>query len=524
MSTALGARPSFAAQALERLGLAQQAFAAGIVAAGVGAGVIAWSGSGPVAPALALAALTALAAAAPVWRARRAHAGTAAAAHRIAHEDCGDDATLPLHTESRDWLETSSALRRAIAALQGRIGALKALNATLSAKLQSRTVELTALQDLSIGLAQQGDVVTLVDEALAALELTVSYSSASVWARAELEPVAPVQLLGYRSRERDLGGLALADLSGLRLSRTHVQRYEQIERDGEPVVENRPRQGLLEWLWTMVTDDARTSALYRHTRSWMAVPLKVRARVLGVLRVDHAEPDAFDPERVHLLRAVAGQTALALRHAQLQVHERELAVIGERNRIARDLHDAVSQTLFAASLLAGTLAQDGSLGERAREQALALERLARGALAEMRMLLFELRPDALEQAPLAELLQHASAALAARGELVLEAHIDPLEPPPAPRVQVYRIAQEALANVARHSRARHARLHWERLGPTRGRLVVADDGDGFDPASSRPGHFGLANMRQRAAELGAALAIHSAPGDGTRVELELQWQ
>ena len=91
------------------------------------------------------------------------------------------------------------------------------------------------------------------------------------------------------------------------------------------------------------------------------------------------------------------------------------------------------------------------------------------------------------------------------------------------RVQVFRIAQEALGNVARHSGARHARLHWERLGATRGRLVVADDGHGFDPETSRPGHFGLSNMQQRAAELGATLAIHSAPGEGTRIELELEW-
>jgi signal transduction histidine kinase len=142
----------------------------------------------------------------------------------------------------------------------------------------------------------------------------------------------------------------------------------------------------------------------------------------------------------------------------------------------------------------------------------------------MRMLLFELKPDALEATRLAELLQHASAALAARGDVELETEIDAAEPPAALRVQAYRIAQEALANVARHAGARKVRVAWQSRTPGRGRLVIADDGHGFDLEAGAPaGHFGLSNMKERAAAIGAELALDSAPGAGTRVELALQW-
>ena len=472
-----------------------------------------------------------------VWvaaRARRAHGSLAVAARRIAREAPGDpESALPLHTESADLLETSAALRRSDDALRQRIDSLSAQNAALAAKLSHRTLELSSLQDLSIGLAQRGnDVAGLVDEALRALERTMAFSSASVWARGDLDAGQPVTLLGYRSSATELSGLALSDLAGLRLSRANLQRYGQIEDSGQPLIENQPQQGLLAWLWAMVTDDARTSALYRSTRSWMAVPLAVkdsardsaREQVLGVLRVDHAEPDHFDAERQRLLAAVAGQTALAMRHAHLLARERDNAAATERNRLARDLHDAVSQTLFAANLVAGTLTKDPALPEASRAQAETLSRLNQGALAEMRMLMFELRPDALATLPLAELLQQAATALAARGGLEVQVQIDPVDPPVAARVHLYRLAQEALSNVARHSGARHVHLQWRADVAGRGVLSVRDDGHGFDTEAPHPGHFGLTNMKERAALLGGTLEVQSEAGVGTTLRLEVAWQ
>jgi signal transduction histidine kinase len=261
----------------------------------------------------------------------------------------------------------------------------------------------------------------------------------------------------------------------------------------------------------------------------MAVPLKVSGGVLGVLRVDHGEPDSFDAERERLLSAVGSQTALAMRHAHLLERQRDMAVTAERNRIARDLHDAVSQTLFAANLLAGTLARDGQLSEAARGQVQTLERLNRSALAEMRMMLFELRPDALDSVRLPELLQHAIEALSGRGgvEVTVEIAAEPAPPTPV-RMEVYRIAQEALSNIGRHSGASHVHVGWTvtagHVTPGfRGRLHIVDDGCGFDTAAEHPGHFGLDNMKERAQTLGATLTIASAPGEGTELLLETNW-
>lgn len=469
----------------------------------------------------------ALATAAALWpadRSRRAQRQLGEAARALTDTALPDGQTLPPVAPNAETDELARQLRRLLELAQQQRAELRALATQLGAQLENRTQQLSTLQDLSTGLARHTEMGALVSEALHALHQTMDYSSASIWARAGLDPQQPVVLMGYRSQADELAGVEPGELTGLRLSRANLQRYEQIEADGAAIVENQPRQGLLAWLWAMVTDDARTSALYRSTRAWMAVPLKVRDRVLGVLRVDHGTPAYFDAERERLLHAVGSQTALAMRHARLLEQERDVAVVAERNRIARDLHDAVSQTLFAANLLAGTLARDDGLSEAARGQVQTLERLNRSALAEMRMMLFELRPDALEGVRLPELLQHAIEALAGRGGVDVTSEIAAEPAPPARhRIEIYRIAQEALSNIGRHSGARHVHVGWTVQAPGQGRLHIVDDGCGFDPQAAKPGHFGLENMHQRAAAIGGTLSLESAVGEGTELRLDVAW-
>ena len=516
----------------ERLRLSSQVLLLGLSAGSLvlllSLGMAPGTGQGPAGESWAwMLACTLATAAAAWWPARRvAHAqdALAGAARTLASDTSSDSAQLPHAHPSDDMHQATLALRRLVELWRARRQALEAQNAQLGAQLQARTHELSTLQDLSIGLNKHTDMGALVGEALRALEQTMDYSSASIWARNELNPAEPVVLMGYRSQASELAGAAADSLAGQRLSRANLQRYEQIENEGQPIVENRPHQSLLGWLWAMVTDDARTSALYRHTRAWMAVPLAVRDGVLGVLRVDHGEPDFFDAERKRLLVAVGSQTALAMRHAHLLERQRDLAVVAERNRIARDLHDAVSQTLFAANLLAGTLSRDEQLSAAARGQVATLERLNKSALAEMRMMLFELRPDALDTMRLPDLLQHAVEALEGRGGVQVSTDIAAEPAPPARlRVEVYRIAQEALSNIARHSGAGHVHVGWTLLGPGRGRLHIVDDGCGFDTTAEHPGHFGLENMQERARTVGAHLTVQSAPGEGTELLLETNW-
>lgn len=463
-----------------------------------------------------------------IWLAQRSGKAVntlADAAHVLRRDDAPLDMELPLLDCTQELRRASVNLRRMVDAARLRERLLEERNAALETRLAARTHELSTLQDLSIGLASKSNLHELVDEALAALGQTMEYASASLWTRSERAAGGHIVLLGYRAGTGHQQASS-EDLTGMRLSRANLQRYEQIERERQPLIENRARQGLLSWLWSKVTDDARSSELYRASRSWMAVPLRYREDVLGVMRVDHEEEDHFDAERARLLKAVSSQTALAMRHARLQEQEREVAVMAERNRIARDLHDAVSQTLFAANVLAGTLARSAARepppsAATVAAQAESLERLNRGALAEMRLLMFELRPDALQQTPMAELLKHAIEAVVCRGDIEVDSVLaadDALTPDL--RIQLYRIAQEALSNVARHSAARHCEVRWEVHGARQVVLRIRDDGAGFDPDLAHPGHFGLENMRSRALEIGARLSLTSAPGQGTLLQVE----
>ncbi|MCU0949659.1 MAG: GAF domain-containing sensor histidine kinase [Burkholderiaceae bacterium] len=507
-------------------GLVLQVVLAGSAATAVSAGVAAAVDAAALPPWPMLAAgAAATAAAAGVARiASAALARTTAAAAAIAAAELEADTPALARSDSSDDLHrTTVQLRKLVAAFRARLRLLIAQNVALGQQLKHRTHELNTLQDLSIGLANKGDLGELVDEALGALEQTLTYASASVWARRE--PQRDVVLLGYRSGDGEPP--LREDLRGMRLSRSHQQAYEQIERERVPRVDNDSRISLLSWLWSKVVEDSRTAALYRGTRAWIGLPLRVRDEVLGVLRIDHRERDYFDADRVRLLTAVGSQAALAMRHARLLAQQRDAAVMAERIRIARELHDAVSQTLFAAHVLAGTLAQQSAAGDaRIAEQAARLERLNRSALAEMRLLMFELRSDALESSSLAELLGYAAEALACRETIAVDLRADPradarLASQPAARVHLYRIAQEALVNVLRHAGARRVTIESTLADNGQPMLSIADDGCGFDPSQPRAGHFGLEHMATRAREIGARLQIDSGAGRGTHLRVTL---
>jgi signal transduction histidine kinase len=196
----------------------------------------------------------------------------------------------------------------------------------------------------------------------------------------------------------------------------------------------------------------------------------------------------------------------------------EAAAAAERSRLASDLHDAITQTLFSASLIADVLPR---LWERVPAEGHRclgdLRRLTRGALAEMRSLLLELRPAALEEAKLDCLLYQLAEAVNGRARLSVNASV--AEPPPLPRdvqIALYRIAQEALNNAARHARASRVDLALRAL-PQGVELRIADNGRGFEASRVSSDHLGLGIMRDRAEAIGARLTIESVRGRGTVV-------
>ena len=214
--------------------------------------------------------------------------------------------------------------------------------------------------------------------------------------------------------------------------------------------------------------------------------------------------------------------AVALARAEtLREHQAEQAAQEERTRIARDLHDSVTQSLFAATLKAEALSiASGDEAPGITAAAEDVRRLSRGALAQMRTMLLELRGDPVEEVPLQQLLRNLVEAAESRASVKVTLTLceDSALPPHVHEV-VYRVTQEALNNVIRHAKAQNAWVQLDRE-PANVRLRIGDDGCGFDVSSVDSGHFGLKTMRERACDSGGQLAVRSVPGEGTVVEAE----
>lgn len=196
----------------------------------------------------------------------------------------------------------------------------------------------------------------------------------------------------------------------------------------------------------------------------------------------------------------------------------ERAAQAERSRLARDLHDSVTQALFAASLKAEALMLTSeTFSPETAKTVEELRRLSRGALAQMRTMLLELRSEPFEQVPLRQLLRNLVEATESRASLNVGLAVrGEHELPPEVHVALYRIVEEALNNVARHARAQRAWVELD-LSADGARLIVGDDGVGFDPAVNDPSHLGLRSMRERADEVGAELTVVTHAGEGTAV-------
>jgi signal transduction histidine kinase len=259
--------------------------------------------------------------------------------------------------------------------------------------------------------------------------------------------------------------------------------------------------------------------------SFLGVPIRARDRVLGALYLtDKEDAPGFTEGDERLIEMLAAHAAIAIENARLYERGRELSFIEERNRLARDLHDSVVQKLFGVVLAAQSAA---TLFDRdpdaARAQVEKLQELTQDAIQELRSLIFQLRPPAVESDGLAAALEKQVQVLRRvhRQEIDLEVTG---EPRLRPRIddEVFRIAQEALHNAVKHAAARRLDLHLEE-GDRRLVLTVRDDGVGFDPGATahRSRRLGLTSMEERATALGGTLSIDSAPGKGTTIELEV---
>jgi PAS domain S-box-containing protein len=214
------------------------------------------------------------------------------------------------------------------------------------------------------------------------------------------------------------------------------------------------------------------------------------------------------------------QAEEALRQAQ---KEKEEAAAAERTRLAHDLHDAVSQTMFSASIIADVLPRIWDKNpEEGRKRLEEIRQLTRGALAEMRTLLFELRPSALVDAELSYLMHQLAESITGRSRIPVEVFVEgECDVRPETKVALYRITQEALNNMVKHANATKALVNL-RCKPDEISLIVSDNGKGFDITKVHPESLGLGIMRDRVKGISGELSISSEPGAGTEVVVRVK--
>jgi signal transduction histidine kinase len=361
----------------------------------------------------------------------------------------------------------------------------------------------------------------------------------------EVEPV--LQLLVHSARE--LGGARYAALGipdgdgAFKSFITSGMSDELIEAMG-PLPRTHGMLGaMLDSATPHLTDDITADPRFRgwwpsahpQMRSFLGVPIVARGEVIGALYLTEKEDGTmFSPADQRLIELLAAHAAIAIENARLHERSRELSIVEERNRLARELHDSVTQRLFAVALAAESastlLARDRerSGGEPAGRDSGAAElrrvsELARGAMEELRAVVFELRPASLEAEGLATVLRKHVEVLCRVYERRIDLRVcDVPRLAPGPATEVLRIAQEALGNALRHAGAEQIDV---RLYRNDGKLVltVTDDGCGFDPEGPevRGQRLGLTSMQERATELGATLRVTSTLGEGTSVHLEV---
>jgi PAS domain S-box-containing protein len=376
----------------------------------------------------------------------------------------------------------------------------------LEARVAERTRELRTLLEVSQNLTSTLELKPLLQVALAQLKGLVDYTGARIFTIQGDDLVVAGEQNPFAETEVHRTHWPIAQLG---------EPWEMASR-GENIIipDVRADTPMARHFQRLAGDELDTFMRYIGCCIW--IPLIVRDRIIGVMSVTHSEPGYLTERHVELVSAVARQVAIAIENAQLYEAARGRAALEERQHLARELHDSVSQALYGIALGARTartlLDRDPARVAQPLDYVLSL---AEAGLAEMRALIFELRPESLELEGLVAALEKQAASLRARHGL--EVALDLGEEPGLPlsaKEALYRIAQEAIHNIVKHAQARQVRM---RLVTTTREtaLEIEDDGVGFDPSGAFPGHLGLRSMRERVDQQRGTIELTSAPGHGT---------
>ena len=261
-------------------------------------------------------------------------------------------------------------------------------------------------------------------------------------------------------------------------------------------------------------------------KSWLGVPMLAGDQVLGILSVQNVdEENAFDESDIHLLQTFASSMSIALENARLYEQARHMAILEERQRLGRELHDSVTQSLYGINLYSeAALGQfDAGQSDRVRQYLGDIQTTAQESLADMRLLIYELRPPVLEREGLVAALQNRLYSVEDRAGLksTLKSNLEE-RLPAVVEEGLYRIAHEALNNTLKHANAKNVQVSILRESGLV-TMEVADNGVGFDPDTARrAGRLGLISMQERAALQNWKFEVDSRPGMGTKVRVEVK--
>ncbi len=310
-----------------------------------------------------------------------------------------------------------------------------------------------------------------------------------------------------------------------------VAQHEVPESVVEKIVKVPIQSGLMGWvvinreplMVPEISQDNRTIylAYSQDLKVYVGVPVATHNRVLGTLSMLGHDPAQFRPEEVELLVSIGEQLGVVVDNARLRRTAEQLAVVQERNRLARELHDSVTQFLYSLTLYAEAGRRVVAAGkiEEATDYFVRVGETGQQALKEMRLLVHKLRPSVLAQKGLVQALQHRLSAVEGRAgvkyQLIAEGD---LELSPNVEEALYHIAQEALNNALKHAMAKEIIIRLAKRDDDRIELEIIDDGRGFDVALAAEGDgLGLVSMHERADMFGGTLSVRSTPGEGTTV-------
>jgi signal transduction histidine kinase len=249
-------------------------------------------------------------------------------------------------------------------------------------------------------------------------------------------------------------------------------------------------------------------------RSLLILPLMLGAEILGAVGIHNTERDSWTEDEINLAKALGHQATLALQLTRLATKAREGAVLQERNRLAREIHDTLAQGFAAIRLQLELARGEPDVPPRAEEALDTASQIAAENLVEARRSMAVLKS---ERPSLAAALWAAIEGVRRLGQAQVEGDFGAVpEPPPAAAHELLRIGQEAMLNAVCHAEASTVRVTLAAVSGAGVRIAVADDGKGFDPDAVTKG-FGLAGLRDRASAIGAELTIVSEPGEGTEV-------